>query len=120
MEALTAPEEGFEVAFAYTRGRRRSSPDCSSACSTRPEMTGGHLATCSPALARRSEASLPALPALWALQHAAFTLGGVSLTPGFLTVALREPEFENIEFQSSIPGMTKLVVAQKPPGGVSA
>ena len=51
----------------------------------------------------------PPLAALWALQHAAFTPGGVALTPGFVTGLLEKNGFEAISCEPFIPGMTKLV-----------
>jgi cyclopropane fatty-acyl-phospholipid synthase-like methyltransferase len=56
----------------------------------------------------------PLLPALWALQHAAFTPGGVSLTPSFVKGALTEAGFADIEILPFVPAMTRLVLARKP------
>jgi SAM-dependent methyltransferase len=55
----------------------------------------------------------PPLPALWALQHFAFTPGGVALTPSFVTGLLDEAGFEEPEVGPFIPGMTRLVRAHK-------
>lgn len=55
----------------------------------------------------------PLLPALWALQHCAFTPGGVSLTPAFVTRLLEESGFEDVRVGSFIPGMTRLVQARR-------
>jgi SAM-dependent methyltransferase len=57
----------------------------------------------------------PLLPALWALQHSAFTPGGVSLTPGFVTGALVDAGLEVLDVLPFIPGMTRLALARKPP-----
>jgi len=62
----------------------------------------------------------PPLPALWALQHAAFTPGGISLTPGFVTGELREAGFEEAVVHPFVPGMTRLVVARKAAESTSA
>lgn len=56
----------------------------------------------------------PSLPALWALQHVVFTPGGVSLTPGFVTGALREAGLEDASVRSFVPGMTRVAIARKP------
>lgn len=56
----------------------------------------------------------PPLAALWAFQHAAFTPGGVALTPGFIRGLLQECGFEEISFEPFVPGMTKLVRARRP------
>jgi hypothetical protein len=56
----------------------------------------------------------PPLAALWAFQHAAFTPGGVALTPGFIRGLLQESGFEEISFEPFVPGMTKLVRARRP------
>lgn len=56
----------------------------------------------------------PALTSLWALQHAVFTPGAVSLTPSRLTELLEAGGWTNIEFSTLIPGMTKICLAQKP------
>jgi cyclopropane fatty-acyl-phospholipid synthase-like methyltransferase len=56
----------------------------------------------------------PVLPALWALQHAAFTPGGVSLTPGFVTGLLSEAGFVDLSVEPFVPGMTRLARGRKP------
>lgn len=56
----------------------------------------------------------PPLPALWALQHAAFTPGGVGLTPRFVTGLLADAGFEGVVIEPFVPGMTRLVRAHKP------
>jgi len=56
----------------------------------------------------------PLLPALWALQHAAFTPGGVGLTVGFVSGTLEGAGFEEIGVTPFVPGMTRLVVGRKP------
>lgn len=55
----------------------------------------------------------PPLTAIWALQHATFTPGAVSLTPGFVTGLLGEIGFDDISVTPFIPGMTSLVQARK-------
>ncbi len=56
----------------------------------------------------------PQLPALWALQHAAFTPGGVGLTPAFIGRLLADAGFVDITVGTFVPGMTRLVTARKP------
>jgi SAM-dependent methyltransferase len=58
----------------------------------------------------------PPLPALWALQHFAFTPGGVALTPGFVSGLLEEAGFEEASVAAFVPGMTRLARARKPGG----
>ena len=58
----------------------------------------------------------PVLPALWALQHAAFTPGGVALTPSFVTGLLAGAGFEDLRVEPFIPGMTRLVRGRRPAG----
>ena len=53
----------------------------------------------------------PPLPALWALQHCAFTPGAVGLTRGFICGALEDCGFEKIKSQPFVPGMTTLITA---------
>jgi len=55
----------------------------------------------------------PALTSLWALQHAVFTPGAVSLTPAQLTTLLTDAGWSDIQFTTLIPGMTKICVANK-------
>ena len=55
----------------------------------------------------------PPLPALWALQHFAFTPGGVALTPGFVSGLLVEAGFEEAAVGPFVPGMTRLARARK-------
>ncbi len=56
----------------------------------------------------------PVLPALWALQHAAFTPGGVALTPGFVTGLLGDAGFSDLRVDPFVPGMTRLARGRKP------
>lgn len=56
----------------------------------------------------------PPLTAIWALQHATFTPGAVSLTPALVTGLLGEAGFSSISVEDFIPGMTRLVRAHKP------
>ena len=62
----------------------------------------------------------PPLPALWALQHAAFTPGGVALTPGFVTGVLRDCGFEELSVSPFVPGMTRLVRGRRSADGEPA
>ena len=57
----------------------------------------------------------PPLTAIWALQHATFTPGAVSLTPGFVTGLLEKIGFAEASIADFVPGMTRLVHARKPP-----
>lgn len=56
----------------------------------------------------------PALTSLWALQHAVFTPGAISLTPARLSELLEAGGWSDIEFSTLIPGMTKICVGRKP------
>ena len=56
----------------------------------------------------------PSLAALWALQHMVFTPGAVSITPSFLHEQLAAAGYTDIQFNTCIPGMTKLAIAVKP------
>jgi predicted O-methyltransferase YrrM len=58
----------------------------------------------------------PLLPALWALQHAAFTPGGVSLTLGFVSGLLSDAGFVDVSVGPFVPGMTRLGRGRKPGG----
>lgn len=58
----------------------------------------------------------PLLTALWALQHAAFTPGGVSLTAGFVSGLLSRAGFADLSVEPFVPGMTRLVRGRKPTG----
>ena len=69
---------------------------------------------------RDDDHSGPLLPALWALQHAAFTPGGVALTPGFVSDALAKAGLVDALVRPFVPGMTRLVVARKPPQPATA
>lgn len=56
----------------------------------------------------------PTLAALWQLQHMAFTPDAQSLSLGWLDGQLRACGFEIAERGELIPGMTKLIVGEKP------
>ena len=58
----------------------------------------------------------PQLAALWQLQHLAFTPDAESLTPGALIEGMSAAGFTAIEVFDMIPGMTRVVVGQKPEG----
>jgi hypothetical protein len=52
----------------------------------------------------------PPLAALWALQHAVFTPGAISITPGALSGMMQDAGFAeaDIRIETMIPGMTKV------------
>lgn len=56
----------------------------------------------------------PHLAALWQLQHLAFTPTAKSITPSWVTKAMKDEGFINIDNKVLIPGMTKVVWGIKP------
>ncbi|MCZ6872715.1 MAG: methyltransferase [bacterium] len=56
----------------------------------------------------------PTSAALWFLPLL-FNPGAVSLTPGWLSALLHQAGFRDISVQDLLPGLTKLVLAKKPP-----